>query len=144
MVETDKSSQVAQRTIELCISLAVILLNIVEIVIISRLKRRKRIYEMLLLSLSVADLLFGISNGILCAVYLSDSLNYEVFEVTYTTYFYFVLTSILHLSWIALDRLLGCLLAFQTRCSRYKKKDIQTYSCYMGFNHINRCIFIYI
>ena len=113
MAWTGVYSQVFYRTVELCFAVMITVLNVVEIVMISTMKRQKKIYEMLLLSLSVADLLFGISNGILCVVYLLDNTKYEVFEVTYTTYFYFVLTSILHLSWIALDRLWAVCWPFQ-------------------------------
>ena len=96
---------VLSRTIDLSFGIAVVILNIIEIAVICRLKRKKKIHEILLLSLSVADLLFGLSNSIVCIIFLSDSRNREGLEITYTTYLYFIATSILHFTWITLDRL---------------------------------------
>ena len=97
--------EVPQRSVELAITILVIILNVAEIIVISTLKDRLKNFELFLLSLSASDLLFGLSNGILYVIYLTDHTKFELFEITYTTTFYFVLTSILNLSWIALDRL---------------------------------------
>lgn len=45
--------------IGLATSLLVVILNIAEIIFIARIKRRMRIYEIILLSLSVSDCLLG-------------------------------------------------------------------------------------
>ena len=94
-----------KRSVDLTIGLIVALLNIMEIILILRLKRKKKIFEIVLLSLSVADLLFGLSNASICVVFLGNWKDESVFDITYTTYFFFVLTSILHLVFIAIDRL---------------------------------------
>ena len=94
-------------SIDLSFGFAVVILNIIEIIIIGRLKRKKRIYEILLLSLSISDLLFGLSNVIISILLLSGSKKYQPLEITYVTYFYSIATSILHLSWITVDRLLA-------------------------------------
>ena len=105
MATAGHKEEVPQRSIELAVTVLVTILNIVEIIVISTLNHQLKTFELLLLSLSASDLLFGLSNGILCVIYLTDHTKYELFEITYTTTFYFVLTSILTLSWIALDRL---------------------------------------
>lgn len=98
--------QIMKRSIDLTFGLIVVILNIAEIILISRIKRKKKIYEICILSLSVTDLLFGISNSVVGAIYLSkNAQNDSILEITYTTYFYFVLNSILHLIWITFDRL---------------------------------------
>jgi len=102
MVLSDK--QVQNRSIDLSFGVLVFVLNVLEVYLLVRVKRRK-IFEEILLSLSVADLLFGLSNAIICAVYIADQKNEAIMTLTYTTYFFFVLTSILHLSLITADRL---------------------------------------
>ena len=104
-----KVSQISQNTLDSAIYLSfgiiVVILNIIEIIIICRLKRKKKIYEILLLSLSISDLLFGLSNGIISILYLSNIKTNEALEISYTLYFYFIVTSVLHLIWISVDRL---------------------------------------
>ena len=92
-------------SIDLSFDIAVVILNIIEIIIICRLKRKKKIYEILLLSLSISDLLFGLSNGIISILYLSNTKKYEALEISYTIYFYFIVTSVLLLIWNSVDRL---------------------------------------
>jgi 7 transmembrane receptor (rhodopsin family). len=99
------SNEELKRSVDLTIGVIVAILNVLEIILILRLKRKKKIFEVILLSLSVADLLFGLSNASVCVVFLGNWKSISVFDVSYTTYFFFVLTSILHLIFIALDRL---------------------------------------
>ena len=101
-----RSAQTVKRSVDLSIGLLVAVLNVIEIVLIVRIKRKKRkLFEIILLSLSVADLLFGLSNGAICVVFLGNWRGETVFDITYTTFFFFVLTSIFHLVFIAIDRL---------------------------------------
>lgn len=101
--QTDE--QILKRSIDLSFGLIVVILNLIEIILISKLKRQKKIYEICILSLCITDFLFGLSNSVVSAVYLSQNAqNDEILEITYTTYFYFVLNSILHLSLITFDR----------------------------------------
>ena len=96
---------VTNKSIEFVFGIVVMVLNIAEIVLISRLKGKKKIYEVFLISLSCADLLFGLSSSVKSVVYLTKNARYDdVDEISYTLYFFFVLTSILHLTWMALDR----------------------------------------
>ena len=98
-IPEDNDDNVLYRSIDLSFGIVIVVLNIIEITIICRL-RNKKIYEVLLLSLSVSDLLFGLSNSVKCIIFLSDHKKYESLEITY---FYFIATSILHLTWISLD-----------------------------------------
>ena len=97
-----------KRSIYLSAGIITALLNFAEIILILKMKRRKKFYEIFLLSLSVSDLMFGLSNGfvfILHAVWKCRS--QDVLEGAYTAYVFFVLTSIFHLLFIALERLLA-------------------------------------
>ncbi|XP_057307548.1 octopamine receptor beta-2R-like [Hydractinia symbiolongicarpus] len=115
--------QMMKRSIDLTFGLIVVILNIAEIILISRIKRKKKIYEICILSLSVTDLLFGISNSVVSAIYLSkNGQNESILEITYTTYFYFVLNSILHLIWITFDRLWLVLKPLQHRAYVSRKR----------------------
>ncbi|XP_057300861.1 5-hydroxytryptamine receptor 1B-like [Hydractinia symbiolongicarpus] len=115
--------EVMNRSIDLTFGLIVVILNIAEIILISRIKRKKKIYEICILSLSVTDLLFGISNSVVSAIYLSkNAQNESILEITYTTYFYFVLNSILHLIWITFDRLWLVLKPLQHRAYVSRKR----------------------
>lgn len=116
--------QMMKRSIDLTFGLIVVILNIAEIILISRIKRKKKIYEICILSLSVTDLLFGISNSVVGAIYLSrNAQNDSILEITYTTYFYFVLNSILHLIWITFDRLWLVLKPLQHRAYVSRRRN---------------------
>ena len=54
------SDEIIKRSLEISFGILVLILNVSEIIIITKLKRKKRIYEIFILSLSVTDLLFGI------------------------------------------------------------------------------------
>ena len=89
---------------DLVFGAAVALLNIIELYLLYQVRKRKH-YENILISLSFADLLFGISNVLVCTVFLADVEKRGVLQIFNTTFFFFVVTSILHLLLIKLDRL---------------------------------------
>ena len=93
--------------LELVISISVFLLNIAEITMIVRIRRRKTIYEKLLVSLSVADGLFGFVNGLqqVTRALISKKAGGVVSEGTSVVYFFFIFSSLQHLLVISLDRL---------------------------------------
>jgi len=110
------TKQTIPRSIDLSVAILVSLLNIIEIIIICKLKRKKRNYEICLLSLCCSDLLFGVSNIVVSIMYLSNSRRFEdVYETTYSIYLLVVFSSMLHLSWIALERLWVVAKPFQHR-----------------------------
>ena len=59
-----------ESSINLATSLLMAMLNIVEIIFIAKIKRRKRIYEIILASLSVSDCLFSLSSATLVLIRL--------------------------------------------------------------------------
>jgi len=128
MVLSDK--QVQNRSIDLSFGVLVFVLNVLEVYLLVRVKRRK-IFEEILLSLSVADLLFGLSNAIICAVYIADQKNEAIMTLTYTTYFFFVLTSILHLSLITADRLWAVWKPIKHRISLTKRLRVTAISLFL-------------
>ena len=93
-----------KRSVDIAIGLLVCILNLIEIILILRLKR-KRNFEVVLLSLCVADMFFGISKGIISVVYFLDVQIGEIFELSYLLFLFFVLVSIFHLLFIAVDTL---------------------------------------
>lgn len=94
------------RSVLIALGSIILLLNLVEIIMIAKLKKKK-IYEIILLSLSVSDCLFGLSNVIVSSIFLSNSCRFEDFlESPYVLYLIFVLSSIFHLTFIALDRVI--------------------------------------
>lgn len=102
-------------SINLATSLLVAILNIAEIIFITKIKRRKKIYEIIIASLSVSDCLFGLSNAIICSIFLSKSWKQEddLLETVYFAYVFFVFASIFHLVFIAVDRVMIVLIPFQ-------------------------------
>ena len=67
-----------------------------------------------LLSLSVTDLLFGLSNVIVCAIYLADVQNTDfLLDLTYSVFCFCILTSIFNILWITLSRLVTVVYPFQ-------------------------------
>ena len=101
--------------IGLATSLLVVILNIAEIIFIARIKRRMRIYEIILLSLSVSDCLLGLSKAVIGSIFLSNSYKPEddLLETALIAYMFFILASILHLIFIAVDRVMIVLIPFQ-------------------------------
>lgn len=87
----------------------VIIMNLLEIFILKCLKKKLRIYETFLLSLSCSDLLFGFtylsigSEGGALSSLFSDANT--VAAITQSAFLLFLLISIFHLNAIALDRL---------------------------------------
>ena len=135
------------RSIELATSLLVVILNIAEIIFIAKTKRKKKIYEIILASLSLSDCLFGLSNAIICSIKLSKSWNSrnDLIAAVYTAYVFFALASIFHLIFIAVDRVMIVLIPFQYETIFTKKRlkigiallwilafgiSISTYVCY--------------
>ena len=102
------------RSIDLTTGFLIAMLNIIEIIMITKIKRKKRIYEIILASLSISDCMFGLSNVIVSSFYLSNSCKYRnLLETAYVSYAFFVLTSIFHLIFIAVDRVMIVLKPFQ-------------------------------
>ena len=108
----DESELIYEIT-DLVIGFLVAVLNIIEIVIIARTKKRKK-YEVLLLSLSLSDCLFGISNIILASVYISNECHARsLLECSYILYLFFVLTSMLQLTFMSIDRVIAVVKPFK-------------------------------
>ena len=108
------SSEKLERSIGLSTGVFVAILNIVEIVMIAKINRKKRIYEIILMSLSVSDCMFGFSNAIVSLVYLTPLCKYRnLLGIVYVTYVFFLLTSIFHLIFIAVDRAMAVLIPFK-------------------------------
>ena len=98
---------------DLIIGFLVAVLNVVEIIIIARIKKRKK-YEVLLLSLSLSDCLFGIANVILASVYISNECHARsLLECSYILYLFFVLTSMFHLAFMSIDRVIAVIKPFK-------------------------------
>lgn len=82
------------------------ILNFIEIVMIVKLKKKK-IYDTVLLSLSVCDCMFGLLNIIVPSIAGSSLSRFEEFsESSYVLYLVFVSTSTFHLIFMAIDRVI--------------------------------------
>ena len=102
------------RKIDLVAGLLIAFLNIVEITLIANIRRKKRIYEIILISLSVSDCMYGFSNVTISSIYIFNSNKYgDLLETAYLVHAFFVLTSIFHLIFIAVDRVMIVLRPFQ-------------------------------
>ena len=99
-----------KNSIHLTFGVLIAILNLVEIILIAKIKRKKKIFEVLLLSLSVSDCMFGLSNAFVSIPYVASICRFqEIVETAYTLYVFFVLTSIFHLLLITIDRLIAVL-----------------------------------
>lgn len=116
-------TQQIRRSTDLIIGIIVVIFNIVEVILIARIKdRKKKNYEIVLLSLCVADFLFGFSNAAICVTFLAGRGQFSTLTIFNTTYFYFVLTSILHLSFIAIDRVVSVVKPIRHKLFMTRKK----------------------
>ena len=112
-----------EKSIELSLGVLIAILNLVEIIMIAKIKRKRKLYEILLLSLSVSDFMFGISNVFVNIFFLAGACGNKHFvEAAFTTYLFFVLTSIFHLSFITLDRLIAVLKPLQHKLILSRKR----------------------
>ena len=112
----DKIDEEIKRSLELSFGLLIAILNIAEIVIITKIKRKKKVYEILLLSLSVSDCMFGLSNSFIAVFYIANACKLDnLLETAYTSYMFFVLTSIFHLLFTTVDRLVAVFRPIQYR-----------------------------
>ena len=99
------------------------ILNLVEITMIVKIKRKKKLCEILLLSLSVSDFMFGISNVFVDIFFLAGACGNKHFvEAAFTTCLFFVLTSIFHLFFITLDWLIAILKPLQHKLILSRKR----------------------
>ena len=99
-------NELIYETTDLVIGFLVAVLNVIEIIIIARIKKRKK-YEVLLLSLSLSDCLFGIANVILASVYRS------LLECSHILHLFFVLTSMFYLIIMSIDRVIAAVKPFK-------------------------------
>ena len=111
-----KSHAKLKRSFDLSFGLLIAILNTVEIIIIAKIKRKRKVYEILLLSLSVSDCMFGLSNSFVSVLYITSICWFEnLLETAYTLYVFFVLTSIFHLLFTTVDRLVAVFRPIQYR-----------------------------
>ena len=97
-----------KRSTELSLGVVISILNLVEIIMIAKLGKKKKIYEDILLSLSVSDFMFGLSNVLINIVVLANDCDSEaLLEATYTLYIFSILSSIFHLMFITIDRVIA-------------------------------------
>ena len=112
-----------KRSIDLTFGVLIAILNLAEIIMIAKIKRKKKIYEIVLLSLSVSDCMFGLSNVFVSIPYIASICRFQdLVETTYTLYVFFILTSIFHLLFITLDRLIAILKPFKHRTCLSRKR----------------------
>ena len=102
-----------KRAFNIIFGIIVIILNAIQIIIICQI-RKKTIYVRYLLSLSTTDLLFGLSNVIVSALYLAEVQKIDfLLDVAYSVFCLCILTSIFHIIRITLSRLLAVAYPFQ-------------------------------
>ena len=112
-----------KRSIDLTFGVLIAILNLAEIIMIAKIKRKKKIYEVVLLSLSVSDCMFGLSNVFVSIPYIASICRFQdLVETTYTLYVFFILTSIFHLLFITLDRLIAILKPFKHKTCLSRKR----------------------
>ena len=118
-----KVGEKLEKSIELSLGVLIATLNLVEIIMIVKIKRKKKLYEILLLSLSVSDFMFGISNIFVNIFFLAGACtNEHLLETGFTLYVFFILTSIFHLSFITVDRLIAVLKPLQHKIILSRKR----------------------
>ena len=115
--------EVLERSIGLSIGILISILNLPEIIIIIRIKGKRKIYEILLLSLSASDCMLGLSNAFVFDLHVVNACKYEVLvETAFTLYIFSVLSSIFHIMSSALDRNLAVFRPIRHRVFSTRKK----------------------
>ena len=112
-----------KRSSVLSLSVVIVILNFVEILMILKFKKKNEVYDIILLSLSVSDCLFGLSNVFVNIFILTGSCESEaILEATYVFYEFSVLSSIFHLMFITMDRVKAILQPFQQKTFMTRKR----------------------
>ena len=112
-----------KRSSVLSLSVVIVILNVLEILLILKFKTKNEIYDIILLSLSVSDCLFGLSNVFVNFFILTGSCESEtLLEATYVFYVFSVLSSIFHLMFITMDRVKAILQPFQHKTFMTRKR----------------------
>ena len=118
-------------------SILVAILNIVEIISIAKIKRRKRIYEIILASLSVSDCLFSLLNAIIASIFLSMQWQsqQDLLKIMCIAFSFFIIASVFHLLFIAVDRVMIVLipLQYETVFSAKRQKYVITLLWILAF-----------
>ena len=112
-----------KRSSVLSLSVVIVMLNVVEVLMILKLKKKNEIYDIILLSLSVSDCLFGLSNVFVNIFVLTGSCESEaLLDVAYVFYVFSVLSSIFHLMFITMDRVKAILQPFRRKTFMTRKR----------------------
>ena len=90
------------RSIDLSAGILISILNTVKIIMIAKIQRKKRTYELILIVLPESDSMFGFLNVIVSLSHSCKQAN--LLEIVYVISVFFVLTLIIHLTYIAVDR----------------------------------------
>ena len=118
-------------------SILVAILNIVEIISIAKIKRRKRIYEIILASLSVSDCLFSLLNAMIASIFLSMQWQsqQDLLKIMCIAFSFFIIASVFHLLFIAVDRVMIVLipLQYETVFSAKRQKFVITLLWLLAF-----------
>ena len=124
MVQSCRNTDLVKqnRSIDLATGFLIAILNIAEIVMIAKIKRKKRTYEILLMSLSVSDCMFGLSNVLVSSIFLSQNCKLSLLGKAYAFYIFFVMASISHLLFISMDRVMTVLIPFRYQAILTKKR----------------------
>ena len=111
-----------KRFVELALGVLIAIVNFIEIILLAKIKKKK-VFEIILLSLSVSDLMFGLSHGSVSIFYLAHACSFEVLREVFCTFVvFFNLSSILHLLFITVDRFIAILLPFKHKSYLSKKR----------------------
>ena len=106
----------------------VAVLNMIEILLLKKLPRKLKIYELLIFSMSISDFSFGFSSSTLLILYFAHPPWRQWTSLTslwYTMYFFFIVSSILHLLTIAADRLFAVIKPVQHNVFISRKRIIR-------------------
>eukprot|EP00794_Sanderia_malayensis_P000071 gene71-668_t len=107
-------------------SFAIVIVNMIEIILISRQKRSKTSYEMLLLGLSAADLLVGLSEIGLATMYFLAEYNICncSFDSSAIVLWYSISASLCHIWLITVDRVFAVVWPFKHRIWVTKRRVV--------------------
>ena len=129
-IATPQQKKINPMTIvSLILGVVVAVLNAIELFLLKRLPRKMKIYELLIFSMSISDLLFGVASFFMYAYQLvvPDSEDDDSTKSIWTTqYFMFIVSSILHLLTIAADRLFAVVCPVKHNIVVRRKRAIKT------------------
>ena len=97
MVQSCRTTELVKQSIDLATGFLIATINNAEIVMIAKIKLKKRIYKIVLMSLTVSGCMFVLLNVLVSSIFLSQNCKLSLLGKAHAFYVFFVMASVFRL-----------------------------------------------